>query len=632
MQCSQSDLICLALVCRKFHELAASQLYRNFHIVFPDEDDPTFDSPIDGLASGLDTFITSEYNYAIHLRDLSLDTLSAGGRAEQAYRPYLYKVSCGKFMNTMLLLTLRKAKALESFKWNIRVELSRRVYKALHDIKSLKHFHVRMQSGHSSYETPPPLPWNADYSVNSDTASHADNVWSTAGAPSVLYGAGTNAPLSLNGVSPATGPFGINIPQQYTTYAPPPFIPLPTINPHVMPPPIPTLKPPFRNKVPRKHDGVKEPLTIAGLHKLQTICILDIDNLDIVPEIQTCIQQSSSQLRKLKLSFSDYLASQARKPKVELDPNESDDDDEFQVVPMTTSYDDGNGPVKAFRAQEERKAQESVLGRIFQVEPFIARTLGLARKHRRREKTKEPGEQASGSRQVLFLSAIREASKRLTESIPNLASDASKQQEILDLITAASRLYVDDVEKDALRTSQGVYIPPSWFSEGITKPRTTSASEDDKQHPESYAEDKAVDPTPRTNLHRERDNDIEPEDIDVAKPEDQFIDDSLDEGSDDTTSRNDPVPDSTPPTAIATNPSHGTPSQVNSVAPGVIAVEVSPAVYYRVKVDAHAYPRTPTSAWMITNRLWTLPSRVVTSQSQPTWGHLCMKVFSTRFI
>lgn len=114
--CSQNDLICLSLVSKHFHELAATQLYRNFHIVFPDEDDPAYDTPIDGLASGLDTLATSEYNYAKHLRDISLDTHSAGDKAEQAYKPYLYSVSCGKFMNTLLLLALRKATSLETFR------------------------------------------------------------------------------------------------------------------------------------------------------------------------------------------------------------------------------------------------------------------------------------------------------------------------------------------------------------------------------------------------------------------------------------------------------------------------------------------------------------------------------------
>jgi hypothetical protein len=133
--CNQGDLICLSLVSRHFRELAAAPLYRNFHIVFPDEDDPAFDSPIDGLAGGLDTFVTSDYDYGKHLRDLSLDTLSAGDKAETAYKSYLYHLSCGKFMNTLLLLTLRKARSLESFKYVLSTQSQSR--------------HSRLQ-GHSS--------------------------------------------------------------------------------------------------------------------------------------------------------------------------------------------------------------------------------------------------------------------------------------------------------------------------------------------------------------------------------------------------------------------------------------------------------------------------------------------------
>lgn len=116
VQCSQSDLICLALVSRHFHELASAQLYRNFHIIFPDDDDLNFDSPIDGLAGGLDTFTTSNYDYAKHLRDLSMDTLSAGIKGECCYQSYLYSASCGKFFNTLLHLTLKKARSLEVFR------------------------------------------------------------------------------------------------------------------------------------------------------------------------------------------------------------------------------------------------------------------------------------------------------------------------------------------------------------------------------------------------------------------------------------------------------------------------------------------------------------------------------------
>jgi len=111
-----ADLIAVALVSKRFHDLAAAQLYRNFHIVFPDDDDISFDSPIDGLAGGLDTFVTSEYDYARLLREVVLETLSGGTKGERAYRHYTSDLSCGKFMNTLFLLMLRRAKALESFK------------------------------------------------------------------------------------------------------------------------------------------------------------------------------------------------------------------------------------------------------------------------------------------------------------------------------------------------------------------------------------------------------------------------------------------------------------------------------------------------------------------------------------
>ena len=116
-QCSQADLICLALVCKHFHKVASAHIYRNFHIVFPDEEDDEFYSSIDGLAVGLDTFATSEYNYAAHLRDFLMDTLSSGREAEHAYQPYLYSASCGKFLNTLVLLTLKRAHSLESFRY-----------------------------------------------------------------------------------------------------------------------------------------------------------------------------------------------------------------------------------------------------------------------------------------------------------------------------------------------------------------------------------------------------------------------------------------------------------------------------------------------------------------------------------
>jgi hypothetical protein len=116
-KCSKRDLICSSLVCKKFRDLAAAELYRNFDFDFPDKEILTCDDSIDKLARGLDTFITSDYNYGQYLRRLALDTLSGGEKAEAAYKPYLYSTSSGKFLNTLLLLALRRTKCLEDFRF-----------------------------------------------------------------------------------------------------------------------------------------------------------------------------------------------------------------------------------------------------------------------------------------------------------------------------------------------------------------------------------------------------------------------------------------------------------------------------------------------------------------------------------
>lgn len=113
----QLDLISVAVVSRHFRDLASAELYRSFHILFPDEDDPAYANPVGGLASRLDTFATSDYDYAKYVREVSLDTVSASDKAELSYKQYLANQSCGKFMNTLFLIALRRAKSLEKFKY-----------------------------------------------------------------------------------------------------------------------------------------------------------------------------------------------------------------------------------------------------------------------------------------------------------------------------------------------------------------------------------------------------------------------------------------------------------------------------------------------------------------------------------
>lgn len=104
------------LVSRTFHEIAASQLYRRLSHVFPNEDNRSGQNSVDYLAGILETLTTSDYNYAGHIKEISMDTFSTGEAAEKACREFKYQYSCGKFLNTLLLATLKKIRALETFR------------------------------------------------------------------------------------------------------------------------------------------------------------------------------------------------------------------------------------------------------------------------------------------------------------------------------------------------------------------------------------------------------------------------------------------------------------------------------------------------------------------------------------
>lgn len=478
--CLQCDWICLSLVCQRFRDLAAAQLYRNFHIIFPDEDDPYFDSPIDGLAGGLSTFATSNYNYAKHLREISLDTLSVGDRAETAYKPYLATVSCGKFLNTLLLLTLRKAESLDTFRWNIRVELSRPVFKQLHSIKSLRHLHLRLQAGPSLYETPPPLPYSSpqypEYSGSTPVTQWA-NSSSSLPDPVAIYG----------------GP--------------------PTLTPS-----LPIIKQPWKSRISKRSPDAKEPPTISGFKNLESLSVLDIDSLDIITEIKICVRNSSSTLRKMKLSLSESLASQARKPSTDAELDDSEDD-EFQVVPlsMTTNYDT-NGPAKLFRAQEERRAQESVLGRIFEVEPFQAKNFRVPNEGKKKEEVQEQTISCEGQH---FLDRLNTHFRRMAAHV-NGTSNLTylDQQGALDTIAEAAKKYVNSEEAKTKIGSPTQDNPTNGEMRSSSKEAESNLNLDGGANEIDVLSDGVKD---RPSKAKDTACDVTPDDIDIVAPEEQLV-------------------------------------------------------------------------------------------------------------
>ncbi|KAF4991577.1 hypothetical protein FGRMN_7696 [Fusarium graminum] len=479
--CSQSELICCALVSQHFRELASALLYRSFNILFPDDDDVRFESPIDGLAGGLDTFTTSDYDYAKHLRELSMDTVSTGAKAEHAYKPYLYSTSCGKFLNTLLCLTLKKAKTLETFRWNIRVELSRLVYRELHKIGTLTKFHIRLQAGDTYYTTPPPLPLAIDNLP--PTSTHwSDIPPPPPGPPPPVF----SAPLAgtMTSLPVLTSP----------------------------PPLLPSSKQFSKSKANKRDVTAHEPPTLSGFQKLKSLSVLDIDDLELIPELKTCVHNSSATLTELHLSLSDSLASQARRPPPDSDPDDSDVDDEFQVLPASQSASfDASGPAKTFRSQEERKLQESILARIFDIEPFITKKRALNKSPREAATNQEEGQEVdsndnSEDPREEFVSSIRNVSTRLMSQVSGTREFSTAQQDILDVIEKAARKYVDS----ELPSEQ-------------TKDASASAAAKSKEGEEQTKnEGSPIDPEPAetTTLvsrpkNRDPGDDVSPDDIEI---------------------------------------------------------------------------------------------------------------------
>ncbi|KAI6716641.1 hypothetical protein PZA11_001772 [Diplocarpon coronariae] len=399
---SSQDLITLSLVSKHFRDLAAEQIYRSFYVLFPDDDDPASDSTIDSLAGGLETFATSEYNYAQYLKEFTLEAQSGGVKGERAYRHYLFDVSCGKFMNTLLLLTLRKAVALETFRWDIRVELSRPVFKALHQIPAIQNLHLRMQAGASIYEPLQSLPTSLLPSTfgagESSSSSHPP-------LSAILAGSYNSFKLGNKVAKICQNPPGSSVQNR----APPP--------------------------------------TLSGFKKLKKLTVLDMDTMEYIDELRDCIRGSPA-LSSLTLSFSEVMVARARKPHPHLLPEPPSGDDSNQgglfgqpipppgpppLAPVPGAADP-NAPSKILKAEEEKKKQESALGRILGVE-------NTAPKPKPEAKKPKPKSEEDPKRR--FIRCLAPVAAKLMSYLKPGSDISVEGQNTLKMIEKAARLYLE---------------------------------------------------------------------------------------------------------------------------------------------------------------------------------------------
>ena len=194
------------------------------------------------------------------------------------------------------------------------------------------------------------------------------------------------------------------------------------------------------------------PPTISGFKNLKTLSILDMDTLDYVHELKTCIENCSSTLSTLKLSFSEALANKSRKPPPEVQSDDdSDQEDEFgQIVvptgppPPMGGASDPNGPSKAFKAQEEKKKQEAVLGKIFGMDSPVSKPKPPPPPPKE-EVVKEQKPEEDPKRR--FIRNLAPVAAKLMAHVKPGSELTDEAKETLSMIEKAAKMYIDSQGK-----------------------------------------------------------------------------------------------------------------------------------------------------------------------------------------
>jgi hypothetical protein len=384
------------------------------------------------------------------------------------------------------------------------VEISREVFKALHGIESLRNLHLRMQIGPSIYQAPPAI------------------------LPSTILS--TNTPV----VAPQTVTHLL-----HTIPLPPPALQSEVLPYYSTPVPsssgITSKFKGSKSSLKTKHTkslppgSRKAPPTISVFEGLESLAILDMDTLDYVTEIKECIEKSSSTLKLLKLSFSDTLARKSRKPPPEVhSDDDSDLEDDFgQPVPLpgpppgpSSGASDPNGPSKVFKAQEEKKKQEAVLGKIFGIAPDIMKVLPIELPE------KKPVVEDPKTRFVRNLAPI--AKLLMSSTIHDGSELSAAGQDALDLITKAAKMYIESVDKskgDAGQKSSGGSAESSGSASDSTPKATPMPSETSSVDGAVIAEPVTSEPGLFDDSDKKKakaptsSDGSSPEDIDIEEPE-----------------------------------------------------------------------------------------------------------------
>jgi hypothetical protein len=119
----------MQLVSKHFHELASAVLYRTLVFSLTQPESPLYyRDPAFRLADALHMIITSEYDYAKHIKAFILRMSESDPDAvhKRIAAKYHCQEEAGMLLNTSVLVMIRKAQALELFRYVIIIKVFRK--------------------------------------------------------------------------------------------------------------------------------------------------------------------------------------------------------------------------------------------------------------------------------------------------------------------------------------------------------------------------------------------------------------------------------------------------------------------------------------------------------------------------
>ncbi|GAQ35919.1 hypothetical protein AtubIFM55763_003098 [Aspergillus tubingensis] len=405
----EKSLCSLAGVCQQFHGMAVALLYRNVHHGIHTDDPVYTERSLDRFTAMVEVVSTSNLQYASSVKNIAVRHIAPyesdnrqGGVVKRPSQSYY----TGRYLCSLIAITLRKTTGLTSFSWDIRLELTPSVYQAISQIPDIRDVHIRLPA------------------------------CTTPGATDSTLGQMLQTPH-----------------YHFHQNNPPPR----EIRPSCTGAEAQLLK---------DLDKLQHEPTLSLLSGLKNLSVLDIEDLKLVLQLPQCISQCSSTLKSLKLSFSDELAKSARKKTAS---NSAPDattafgdmlnfaapqfEEDLLLDQQATPADPALPPDPVVR--RERSIQESILAYIFKVGDGDRRNKYLQEALLEGNARKSQAEDSSASeeaRDQKFLKCVRS----MVRVLPKMMVLNSENPAIINVLHKLDQAATQYLVRNAKQPSENV--------------------------------------------------------------------------------------------------------------------------------------------------------------------------------